>query len=221
MGLKIVGGYSTFRDREEAGRLLARELSPIAPPEPLVLGIPRGGLIVGLPIALELSAEMDVVAARKLRAPWNPELAVGAVMEGGATYLNESLLRGLAVDESYLEEEKRRELEELRSLTQTYRKVRPLVPREGRNLIVVDDGVATGATMIATLQGLRGLGPAALWCALPVGPRDTLEALADNADEVICLSCPPFFQAVGQFYARFDQVSDAEVVEALRRSLER
>ena len=136
-------------------------------------------------------------------------------------YLNESLLRGLSVDEGYLEEEKKRELDELQSQTVKYRKVRDMVPRQGRNLIVVDDGVATGATMIATLRGLRELEPPSLWCALPVGPRDTLETLAGIADEVICLSCPPFFQAVGQFYGRFDQVSDSEVVDVLKQALKR
>ena len=218
MGLKILTGHAHFRDRSEAGKLLAKELLDIAPRDPLVLGIPRGGISVGFPIAQQLNADLDLVAARKLRAPWNPELAIGAIMEGGETHLNRSIINSLRVTDEYLAEEKQRELTELAERTSKYRQARDFIPRKDRNLIVVDDGVATGATMIATLHGLRGAAPASLWCALPVAPRDTLDTLAEIADEVICLLCPSFFQAVGQFYLCFDQVSDAEVLALLEQS---
>ena len=219
MGLKIFSGHSAFRDRAEAGQLLAMELSGAAPPNPLVLGIPRGGIVIGFPIAQRLGAELDVVVARKLRAPWNPELAIGAVMEGGETYLNHSLINMLNVGEKYLEEETQTGLNELEARARAYRAARKFVPREGRHLIVADDGVATGATMIATLRGLRAANPASLWCALPVAPRDTLDTLCEIADEVWCLCCPALFQAVGQFYHRFDQVANDEVIGLLQRSV--
>ena len=206
-----------FSCRAEAGRLLGEAVRELALPDPLVLGIPRGGVVVGFHTARELGGDLDVVVARKLGAPWNPELAIGAIMEGGETYLNRSIISGLGVGEKYVAEEKEYQMAELQARTEKYRKARAFVPREGRNLIVVDDGVATGATMMATLQGLRAGNPASLWCALPVGPRDTIEALADIADEVVCLTCPPFFQAVGQFYQQFGQTSDKEVLELLRQ----
>lgn len=219
MALKVLNGYGRFRDRDEAGRFLAEALVEVARPNSLVLGIPRGGVVIGVPIARALNAELDIVATRKLRAPFNPELAVGAVMEGGQTYLNRKFIRNLRIGKDYLDEEIRHELEEIKRRTLRCREVRPFIPREGRDLIVVDDGVATGATMIATLQGLRACGPASLCCALPVGPSDTLETLAELADNVICLSVPIFFQAVGQFYEDFEQVPDARVIELLRQSV--
>lgn len=215
MGLKIVGARIPFMDRHEAGRLLAQALRQEARLQPLVLGIPRGGVVIGALIADALKADLDVVIARKLGAPGNPEVAVGAVMEGGETYLNEEAIGGLQVDAHYLEEEKARQLRLIEQRAAMYRAIRPIVLRRGRNLIVVDDGVATGATMIATLRGLRVAEPASLLCALPVGPPDTLEQLSCVADEVVCLAAPPYFQAVSQFYENFDQVEDAEVARIL------
>ena len=216
MGLKIIGARTPFRDRLEAGRLLAGELKDGLKSKPLVLGIPRGGVVIASVVARELKADLDAVIARKLGAPGNPELAVGAVMEGGETHLNREIISTLGVDEEYIEEEKAQQAREITRRVSNYREARPFVPRADRNLIVVDDGVATGATMMATLYGLRAARPASLWCALPVGPEDTLHELSRIADEVICLAAPYFFQAVGQFYERFDQVEDHEVIEILR-----
>jgi len=216
MGLKIVGKVTPFLDRQEAGRFLAQALRAQAGGNLLVLGIPRGGVMVGAAVARELKAELDVVIARKLSAPGNPELAIGAVIEGGETYLNRSLISALGADEKYVADETARQLERIRQRAEAYRAVRKIAPREGRTVVVVDDGVATGATMLATLNGVRAAKPARLWCGIPVGPQDTLEELDEVADEVVCLAAPEYFQAVGQFYERFDQVEDDEVIRILR-----
>jgi predicted phosphoribosyltransferase len=216
MALKIVGKVTPFLDRHEAGRFLAQALPARAGDNLLVLGIPRGGVVVGAAVARELAAELDVVIARKLSAPGNPELAIGAVSEGGEAYLNRSLISALGADEKYIAGETARQLERIRQRAEAYRAVRKMVPREGRTVVVVDDGVATGATMIATLDALRSAKPAKLWCGIPVGPQDTLEELDELADEVVCLAAPEYFEAVGQFYERFDQVEDDEVVRILR-----
>ena len=216
MGLKIVGKITPFLDRHEAGRFLAQALRGQAGDDLLVLGTPRGGVMVGAAVARELAAELDVVIARKLSAPDNPELAIGAVLEGGEAYLNRSLISALGADEEYVADETERQLERIRERAEAYRAVRKIAPREGRNVVVVDDGVATGATMIATLNGLRAAKPARLRCAIPVGPQETLEELDALADEVVCLAAPEYFQAVGQFYERFDQVEDGEVIRILR-----
>ena len=220
VGLKILGRHGQFADRRQAGRLLADALRDEEIPEPLVLGVPRGGVVVSASVARALTADLDVVVARKLGAPGDPELAIGAVVEGGHTYLNEGVILGFGVESAYIEDEKKRQLAELRERLERYRRARPFVPRKGRNLIVIDDGVATGATMMATLHGLRAADPASLWCALPVGPPDALGLLAKVADEVLALSAPAFFQAVGQFYADFDQVPDSVVIEHLKASLD-
>ena len=221
MGLQVLSEDAFFRDRTDAGERLAVELARRAEANPLILGIPRGGLVVGLCIANRLNAQLDVALARKLRAPEDPELAIGAVMEGGETYLNQDIIAALAVDQAYIEEAKSQELAEIEEHAAAYRVAREFVPRKGRNVIVVDDGVATGATVLAALQGLRAAGPASLWCAVGVGPRSVLDELADVADEVVSVAGPTFFSAVGQFYERFDQVADAEVLRILRQAAKR
>lgn len=217
MGLKIIGGEKSFANRREAGRLLGTALKEIVPSNALVLGIPRGGVVVAAAVADALDAELDVVLSRKLGAPGNPELAIGAVIEGGAMHLNEGIAGRLGVPRRYIEGEKAVQLERIAQRSEAYRKIRPRVDCAGRNVIVVDDGVATGATMMATLHGLRKAGSASLWCALPVGPSDTLEELAEIADEVVSLTSPAFFNAVGQFYEVFDQTTDEEVLDLLSR----
>jgi predicted phosphoribosyltransferase len=217
MGLKIVGKNTPFLDRHEAGRFLGQALRGLAGDDLLVLGIPRGGVVVGAAVARELAAELDVVIARKLSAPGNPELAIGAAIEGGETYLNRGLIAALGADEECVAEETARQLERIRQLAGAYRAVRKIAPREGRTIVAVDDGVATGATMIATLGGLRAAKPAKLCCGIPVGPREALDELEQLADEVVCLAAPEYFQAVGQFYERFDQVEDDEVIRILKK----
>ena len=168
-----------------------------------------------LPTAL--NGELDVVLVRKLRAPQQSELAIGSVDESGWTYLAD-YARAYGGTADYIEAEKRDQLATIRQRRAQYTPIRPPISPAGRIVIVVDDGLATGATMISALHGLRATKPAKLICAVPVAPPDTLVKVADLADEVVCLEAPDFFQAVGQFYRHFPQVDDDEVIEILRQA---
>lgn len=207
----------TFQDRREAGRQLAAALAVYPDRRPFVLAIPRGGVIVGYEVAKALGAPLDVVVPRKLRAPYNPELAVGAVAHDGSVYLDSPLVSHLDVTEEYVREETARQLEEIRRRMQIYRGDRPPPALEGTASIVVDDGIATGSTMIAALRATRAARPSHLIAAIPVAPAEGVAMLRREADDVVCLYTPPAFYAVGQFYVDFAQTDDAEVVELLRR----
>lgn len=204
-----------FRDRDEAASRLAQRLKAYQGKNPLILAIPRGAVPMAKIIADKLGGEFDVVLVRKLRAPHQPELAIGSVNESGWTYLSDyAELYGGSRD--YIESEKRLQMETIRQRRVQYTPVRPPIDPAGRIVIVIDDGLATGATMISALHGLRASKPAKLICAVPVAPPDTLDKVADMADEVVCLEAPQFFQAVGQFYQHFPQVDDDEVIEILK-----
>ena len=206
-----------FRDRDEAADRLAEKLKSYRGKNPLILAIPRGAVPMAKIIADKLAGELDVVLVRKLRAPHQPELAIGSVNESGWTYLADfAQLYGGSSD--YLESEKRTQMETIRQRRAQYTPIRPPIDPAGRIVIVIDDGLATGATMISALHGLRAMKPAKLICAIPVSPPDTLAKVADLADEVVCLEAPPFFQAVGQFYQYFPQVDDDEVIALLREA---
>jgi putative phosphoribosyl transferase len=209
-----------FRDRREAGRLLAARLSHLRDAHPMVLGLPRGGVIVAHEVARALGAPLDVLVVRKIGAPDQPELAIGAVIASDPPQrvLNERFVRLLQVDESYLEEETRRQTAEAQRRDVAYRGGRPPLDVAGRTVIVVDDGIATGATMAAALRALRGLHPRRIVVAVPVGAPDSLDALARDADEVVVLDAPPDFRSVGEHYEEFAQTSDEEVVRALAES---
>ena len=203
-----------FRDRDDAARRLAEALAQYRGKNPLVLAIPRGAVPMAKIIAEALGGEVDVVLVRKLRAPGNPEFAIGAVDETGWTYLADHA-RHVAGSQGYIEAEKAAQMEVMRARRASYTPVRPPHDPAGRVVIVVDDGLATGSTMIAALHALRARQPQKLICAVPVAPPDTLEKVTPYADETVCLSAPELFYAVGQFYQSFPQVSDAEVVASL------
>lgn len=204
-----------FESRGEAARKLAEALAHYRGHKPLVLAIPRGSVKMGKVLADALEGELDVVLVRKLRAPLSPELAVGSVDESGWTYTAAHAARSGA-DEAYLRREKQRQLETLRKRRAQYTPARPPIDPKGRTVIVVDDGLATGASMIAALHAVRNREPQRLICAVPVASPASLERVKPLADEVVCLEAPAEFYAVGQFYRDFPQVEDKEVVEILR-----
>ena len=208
-----------FQDRHDAGRQLAERLARMAmqPPVAVVLGLPRGGVVVAAEIAHQLHAPLDVLVVRKLGAPFQPELAIGAVTDGDQPryVLNADLVNALSVDDDYLKHEIAQQFEEVKRRQVFYRRGRNAVPIEGRSIIVVDDGIATGATVRAGIAALRQNRPAKIIVAVPVAPAETVEILKHEVDEVVCLQSPPHFTAVGRFYVNFDQTTDDEVIEAL------
>ncbi|OGX27195.1 MAG: hypothetical protein A3J51_00905 [Omnitrophica WOR_2 bacterium RIFCSPHIGHO2_02_FULL_45_21] len=223
MGKVRIFSYSEepFRDRVEAGRLLAGELEKLHLKDAVVLGIPRGGIVIARELAFILNADLDIVLSRKLGAAGNPELAIGAVGEDGKLFLNETAASVLSEEKTYIEQEKTRSFAVIKRRSEKYRQILPKVSLKDRSVIVTDDGIATGATMRAALWIARGEHPQRLLAALPVGPPDTLQRLAEDVDDLVCLRAPALFSAIGQFYLDFSQVEDEEVLEILRKEVKR
>jgi putative phosphoribosyl transferase len=203
-----------FLDRVAAAKRLAAALDHYRGKNTLVLAIPRGAVQMGRVIADELEGELDVVLVRKLRAPGSPEFAVGAIDETGWSYIAPHA-RAAGATDNYLKQEQHTQLEILKKRRALYTPKRPPIDPAGRITLVVDDGLATGATMIAALHAVRVKDPAKLICAVPVAAPDSLELIQPYADEVVCLDAPAHFYAVGQFYSSFPQVEDEEVVALL------
>jgi putative phosphoribosyl transferase len=203
-----------FRDRNDAAEQLAKALSAYRGRNALVLGIPRGSVPMARLIADRLGGEADVVLVRKLRAPGNPEYAIGSIDESGWTFIGDAMAAAEA-GETYLEAEKARQFQALRERRAAYSAKHGAVDPGGRVVIVIDDGLATGSTMIAALHSLRARNPEKLVCAVPVAPPETVERIRAHCDEMICLHAPIGFYAVGQFYRAFPQVDDSEVIKVL------
>jgi len=207
-----------FADRREAGRQLAHRLIPNASLEPLVVGLPRGGVPVAAEVADRLGAELDVIVVRKLGCPWQPELGIGAIAEGGVRVLNDALVEEVGIGRDQLDAETAREGAELARRVGRYRGDRAPIPVANRVVIVVDDGLATGYTARAAIESLRRRGARRVILAVPVAPEDSIAAMRDVADEVVVVDVPSWFLSIGEFYEDFSQTSDAEVVGLLQRA---
>lgn len=207
-----------FLDRSSAGQLLAEKLRPYQKEAPLVIALPRGGVPVGYEVARALGAPLEVLVVRKLGAPFQPELGLGAIAEGGVVVLDEPLVVSLGVNEAELEEVIARESKEVERRIRVYREGKGLPDLKDRVVVLVDDGIATGGTIKAALQTLRALSPRKLILAVPVAASQTLEQLQGEADELICLVAPLNLVAIGYWYQDFQQVPDAEVLSLLGRA---
>lgn len=205
-----------FSDRKDAGKQLASALTDFSFKEGMVLAIPRGGVVVGYEIASALNFKLDVIVPRKIGAPDNPELAIGAVTEDGTMILDDSLIMYLGVSNDYIYQESERQKQEIRRRQNFYRQGVSEPEIKDKNVIVVDDGIATGYTMKAALASVRNRGAATLTVAIPVGPPSTIKELEGQADNIVCLYTPEYFQAIGQFYSDFSQTADEEVIELLK-----
>jgi len=205
-----------FADREEAGQRLAATVRERDVRPDVVLAIPRGGLPLGRAVADALDEPLDVVVASKIGAPDNPEFAIGAVGSDGTTWLDEETIRRVGVDDEYVDSEREREARAAREKTLRYRDAESAPDLAGQTVVLVDDGAATGSTAIAAARLARARGAERVVVALPVAPPNTVRDLEAEADEVVCLLVPDSFRAVGQFYDRFDQVTDEEAIAYLR-----
>lgn len=205
-------------DRTEAGRALARELSDYTNRnDVIVLALPRGGVPVAYEIATALGIKMDLMLVRKLGCPGWSELAMGAIASGGIRVMNDDVIQGYRISQDDIDRVARRELDELKRRDRAYRGDRPLPDLAGKSVILVDDGVATGATMFAAIDAVKQQSAAEVIVAIPVAPRETVAGLSRRADKVIYLATPAPFNAIGQWYRNFDQVSDKVVIDLLDR----
>jgi predicted phosphoribosyltransferase/dienelactone hydrolase len=210
-----------FLDRDDAGRRLAERLAPLKGQDPVIVGLPRGGVVVAAEVARRLNAPLDVMVVRKLGVPWQPELALGAIAEGGFRVVNEPLLRSLRMGDELVDDIAAREGKELDRRTRAFRQGRSAVCVEGRTVIVVDDGIATGATALVAARAIRAAGATHLVLAVPVSSPEALIRLAQGVDEVVCLEAPAYLSAIGEAYEDFTQVSDQQVVDLLQEASDR
>lgn len=209
----------SFKDRKQAGELLAEQLAAYTGnSDAVILALPRGGVPVAFAISQKLGIPLDVVIVRKLGAPGHPEYAMGAIASGGVRVLQQDVVATLGIPQAVVEEATQREMREIERREPLYRAGRPTIPLRGRVVILVDDGLATGSTMLAAVQAVRRQEPARIVVAVPVGAADTCEMLAAEVDELVCLSTPSPFYAVGMWYEDFSQTSDNEVRSLLQQT---
>jgi putative phosphoribosyl transferase len=208
-----------FKDRVQAGKLLAQHLDHYANrPDAIVLALPRGGVPVGFAVAQALHVPLDIMVVRKLGVPWQRELAMGAIAGDGEQIVRNEVVHMLGIDDDVIEDVARHERVELQRRDTLYRSGRPQPQLDGCNVILVDDGLATGATMMAAALAVRAQHPARVIVAVPVGAPDTCKALRSHVDELICLRMPASFRAVSLWYDKFPQTSDAEVIDLLEQA---
>lgn len=211
--------FNKFVDRQSAGRALAQKLLKYKGiPDLLIIGLPRGGLVVAFEVATALQAQLDVLIVRKLGAPYQPELAMGAIAEGGILLLNDAVVKYLSISKEFIEQTAKEQMVELQRRQKLYRAGRTITKIAGRTVIVVDDGLATGATMKVAVRALKRKEPSKLVIAVPVGAASTCSELKQEADEMICLMTPEPFSAVGSWFENFEQTTDQQVGELLQKA---
>lgn len=207
-----------YKDRIDAGKQLARALQEYAnDPDTIIIALPRGGVVVGYEVAEALNLPLDIVCPRKIGAPFNEEFAIGAITETGEGIISKELIQELQVSDEYLKKTMEEESQKARWRMQHYRKNRPPRILKNKRVILVDDGLATGSTMRAAIKTVRAEDAKELVMAVPVAPPETIAKLEKEVDKTICLSAPPSFYAVGQFYDFFEQTTDEEVIELLEK----
>lgn len=207
-----------FEDRSDAGKRLAAELEQYRGVDGIVLALPRGGVVTGFEVASALKLPLDVFISRKIGAPGNPELAIGAVAEIDGVWTDREAMLLLGISDEYIKQEADRQRQEIERRIQLYRQGRPLPPLEGKTVIVVDDGIATGYTLLAALKGIRKTNPLLLVAAVPVAPEASWQKVSKEADRAVCLASPEPFLAVGLHYLSFEQVEDDQVMDLLERA---
>jgi len=210
--------YKVFEDRHDAGRALVPEIQRCDLKNPIILGLPRGGVPLAYEVAIALKAPLDTIVVRKLGAPFQPELAIGAIASGDVHVLNEAIVRSLEIDAASIAEIVARESAELKRREQQYRGDRPYPDLAQYDVVLVDDGLATGATMRAAVEAVQSMSPSTLTVAVPTGSISAVRKVAALVDRVICLESPAEFSAVGQFYHNFAQTTDEEVRELLEQA---
>ena len=208
--------YVIFRDRVDAAKRLAKKLEWLKKEDPIILAIPRGGVVTGDVIASELGAKLDIIVSRKIGAPHNQELAIGAVTHDGSYFPNIDITMMLNVPQKYIDSAISAQMKEIEGRLMRFRGTKEY-HIEGRTVVLVDDGIATGATMFVAIQWVKKQKPKQIIVAIPVGPKDTIEKLNDIVDKVIVLQSPLYFNAVGEFYREFDQVDDYQVQEIMSK----
>jgi predicted phosphoribosyltransferase len=214
--LETADSYIVFKDRADAAKRLAKKLEWLKKENPVILAIPRGGVVTGDVIASELGVNLDIVVSRKIGAPHNPELAIGAVTHDGSYFPNVDITTMLNVPQKYIDSEISAQIKEIERRLMKFRGTKEY-HLEGRTVVLVDDGIATGATMFVAIQWVKKQNPKQLIVAIPVGPKDTIDRLNETVDKVVILQAPVYFNAVGEFYREFDQVEDYQVQEIMSK----
>lgn len=214
--METADSYIVFKDRADAAKRLAKKLEWLKKENPIILAIPRGGVVTGDVIASELGINLDIVVSRKIGAPHNPELAIGAVTHDGSYFPNVDITTMLNVPQKYIDSEISAQIKEIERRLMKFRGTKEY-HLEGRTVVLVDDGIATGATMFVAIQWVKKQNPKQLIVAIPVGPKDTIDKLNETVDKVVILQAPVYFNAVGEFYREFDQVEDYQVQEIMSK----
>ena len=214
--METADSYIVFKDRADAAKRLAKKLEWLKKENPVILAIPRGGVVTGDVIASELGVNLDIVVSRKIGAPHNPELAIGAVTHDGSYFPNVDITTMLNVPQKYIDSEISAQIKEIERRLMKFRGTKEY-HLEGRTVVLVDDGIATGATMFVAIQWVKKQNPKQLIVAIPVGPKDTIDRLNETVDKVVILQAPVYFNAVGEFYREFDQVDDYQVQEIMSK----